>query len=264
MDAVGDEVPHVIDADGRRVPATPTATRIVSLVPSAALTLGAMGAAELVVARTDYDTAAWTRSLPSVGGGLNPSLEAVAAARPDLVIRFGGPQDTRTPAALDALGIRHVAIRPDGIADVLETAEILGTLTGRRAAAAALSGRIAAGLDSVRDMTSGLERPRAAYVLGGSPPWVAGPGSYVQELMEAAGAENAFADLGSLYAAVSVEEFVARRIDVLLTPDPGRLDPRVAQAARVVEVGDALELPGPDVVAAARLLARLLHGGKGR
>jgi len=236
---------------------------VLSLVPSATQTLAALGAAGLVVARTDHDTASWAQALPSVGGGLQPSLEAVVAARPDLVIRFAGPQDTRTPAALDQLGIPHVGIRPDRIADALDAIRLLGRATGRAAPADSLVRSLQAGLDSVRAAAAGRPRVRDAYVLGGDPPWVAGPGTYIQELIELAGGENVFADLGSLYAAVSVEEFLSRRVDLILTPDAGRLDARLAAGSRIAEVGDALEFPGPGVADAARTVAALLRGGSG-
>lgn len=257
----GEPVGSLVDADGRAVSLSPTASRIVSLVPSATLTLAAIGAGDALVARTDYDTATWALDLPSVGGGLNPSLESIAAATPDLVVRFGGPQDTRTPAALDGLGIRHLAIRPDGIADVILIVEQLGALTGRTTEAAALAAGIRSGLDSVRAEAPSGPPLRVAYVLGGTPPWVAGPGTYVQELLEVVGATNAFADLGSLYAAVGVEEFMAREVDLILTPEPGRLDARLRGRSRVLGVGGALELPGPGVVQAARVLADLLAQG---
>ncbi|MDP2959205.1 MAG: helical backbone metal receptor [Longimicrobiales bacterium] len=249
----------LVDADGREVRLARPAERLVSLVPSATLTLAALGASSALVARTDHDTASWTAPLPSVGGGLQPSLEAIVAARPDLVIRFSGPQDTRTPAGLDQLGIPHVGIRPDRIADVLESIRLLGRATGRDAAADSLVARIESGLDSVRASASGRPPVRVAYVLGGDPPWVAGPGTYIDELLRLAGGENVFADLGTLYAAVSVEEFLARQIDLLITPDAGRIDPRVLGAAPVSEVGDALELPGPGVTEAAWTLARILR-----
>lgn len=251
------------DADGRTLRLSSPARRVVSLVPSATVTLEAIGAAGVVVARTDHDTASWTRDLPSVGGGLMPSLEAVVAARPDLVVRFGGPQDTRTPGALDQLGLPHLAIRPDGIGDVLETVRLLGAATGHARAADSLAAALRAGLDSVRASTAGLPRVRAAYVLGGDPPWVAGPGTYIHDLLEVAGADNVFADLGSLYAAVSVEEFLARPVDVVVTPRGARLDERIRRRARVVETGDALEIPGPEVASAARALAALLHAPGG-
>lgn len=249
----------VVDAEGRRVRLPGPARRVVSLVPSATLTLAALGAESTVVARTDHDTASWTAPLATVGGGLLPSIEAIVAARPDLVVRFGGPQDPRTPASLDDLGIPHVAIRPDGVQDILETVRLLGRVTGYNAEATALADRLGAGLDSVRAAAAGLPSLQVAYVLGGDPPWVAGPGTYVHEIMELAGGVNAFSDLESLYGAVSLEEFVSRHIDVILTPRRERLDPRFLGGARIVEVGDALELPGPWVVEAAWKVLHLLH-----
>ncbi len=256
-DAVGGLT--LTDAEQRRVPLPGPADRVVSLVPSATLTLSALGAEDVLVARTDHDTATWTRELPSVGGGLEPSLEAIVAARPDLVIRFGGPQDTRTPVGLDRLGIPHVAVRPDRIEDVIESIRLLGRAVGRDAAAETLVREIRAVMDSIRGAGAGRPRVRVAYVLGGDPPWVAGPGTYIHELIELAGGRNAFEDLGSLYAAVSVEELIARPVDVIVTPDAGRLDPHAVGGARVAEVGADFELPGPGVADAARLLARIVH-----
>ena len=53
-----------------------TPTRIVSLVPSLTELVVAIGVDQLLVARTDYDTHLRVVDLPSVGGGLDPSLEA--------------------------------------------------------------------------------------------------------------------------------------------------------------------------------------------
>src|SRR5690606_182581 len=117
---------ELVDASGRTVTLPRAASRIVSLVPSATLTLHALGAADRLVGRTDYDTESWAADLPSVGGGLDPDLETIVALRPDLVVRFAGEQDPRTPARLDDLGIPHVAVRPDRVDDVYRTVEILG------------------------------------------------------------------------------------------------------------------------------------------
>jgi ABC-type Fe3+-hydroxamate transport system substrate-binding protein len=102
---------------------------------------------------------------------------------------------------------------------------------------------------------------RVAYVLGGSPPWVAGPDTYIHELIDMAGGVNVFADLAKLYGAVSPENFLAREIDVILTPDADALDPRLSRHTRLVEVSDAFELPGPSVAIAAKEVARLLREG---
>src|SRR5581483_7437187 len=77
---------RVVDDAGRTVALAGPARRIVSLSPAITELVFALGAGERLVGRTtwcDYPPAA--RAVPSVGDGLNPSVEAVAARRPDLV-----------------------------------------------------------------------------------------------------------------------------------------------------------------------------------
>jgi hypothetical protein len=58
---------------------------------------------------------------------------------------------------------------------------------------------------------------------------------------------------------VSPEQLRTRRIDVVLLSSEGSFDRSLTPGARVVVVGDALEIPGPDVVDAAYHVAELLH-----
>jgi cobalamin transport system substrate-binding protein len=255
-----DEGVVVVDATGSRRVLPGPATRIVSLVPSATETLHALGRSEAIVGRTDYDLEPWIADRPSVGGGIGPNLEALVALRPDLVVRFAGEQDPRTPSRLDELGITHVAVRPDGIDDVYASIRLLGRVTGAEVAADSLIRSVRAGLGKVEEAVAGLPRLRVAYILGGTPPWVSGPGTYIDEVMAVAGGDNVFSDLPSLYASVSPEELRARRIDVVLTPSLADFDASLAPDARIEEIGDALEIPGPGVVHAAARVAELLHG----
>lgn len=250
---------ELVDAAGRLHTLAEPARRIVSLVPSATEVLRAIGASGSLVGVTDYD-ADWTDDLPSVGGGLEPNLEALVALRPDAVIRFHGEQDPRTPARLDDLGIRHVAVRPVALADLYETNRIVGRLTGRTAEADSLSRRIRAGLDELAEAVSPLPRQRVAYLLGGSPPWVSGPDTYIAEILGLVGGDNVFADLDAPYQAVSPEELRSRDIDVVLVATAGSYDESLTPEARVESVGDALQVPGPDVVDAARRVAEVIHG----
>lgn len=251
---------RVTDAAGRIVALPAPARRIVSLVPSATETLHALGAGNTLVGRTDFDDQAWARPLPSVGGGLEPNLEVVVALGPDLVVRFGGPQDPRTPARLDELGIPHVAVRPDHVRDIYRTAEILGAATGREAAADSLVRTIRAGLAGLAEAASRLPRRRVAYVLGGSPPWVAGPDTYIDEIVSLAGGDNVFSDLDALYSSVSPEQLRTRDIEVVLLSGEGTFDASLTPGARIEVIDSALEIPGPGVVDAAYRLAERLHG----
>ena len=250
----------LLDAAGDTVTLAAPARRVVSLVPSATETLRAMGRESVLVGRTDYDTQSWAAALPSVGGGLEPNLEAIVSLRPDLVVRFAGEQDARTPARLAELGIPVLAVRPDRIEDIFRTMELLGDAVGERAAADSLAREIRHGLAEAAAKARALPRLRVAYVLGGTPPWVAGGGTYIDEVVSLMGGDNVFGDLGALYAAVSPEELRMRRIDVVLVSGAESFDPSLVPGARIEEVGSALEVPGPGVVASAYLVAERIHG----
>lgn len=251
---------RVTDASGAVVTLAGRARRIVSLVPSATRTLRAIAADDALVGRTDFDREAWALRLSSVGGGIEPNLEAIVALEPDLVIRFEGTQDPRTPRLLDDLGIAHLAVRPDRLEDIYLTTQILGEVTGHEEEARSLVASIRQGLGELAGKTAALPRRRVAYVLGGTPPLVSGPGTYIDEIVSLAGGDNVFHDLGALYSAVSPEQMRTRDIEIVLYSGDATFDTTLTPGARLVEVGDALEIPGPDVVDAAYRVAELLHG----
>lgn len=249
-----------IDAAGATVTLASPARRVISLVPSATETLHAMGRRDVLVGRTDYDGQPWFADLPSVGGGLEPNLEAIVALAPDLVVHFAGQQDARTPARLGDLGIPVMDVRPDRVNDIYGTAELLGTAIGDRAAADSLVQALRAGLAEAQEAVRRLPRQRVAYVLGGNPPWVAGPGTFIGEVVTLMGGDNVFADLEPLYAAVSPEELRSRPIDVVLVSGSSPFDVTLVPGARIERVGAEHEIPGPAVVAAAWVIGERIHG----
>ncbi len=121
-----------------------------------------------------------------------------------------------------------------------------------------------------------MPSPAVFYVVWHDPPTTASSGTYVNQLIEVAGARNIFADAPGLWPQVSLEEIVRRRPDYVLLPtdpDAGLTADRLRRAAgwrelealrrgRLVEVDAALfNRPGPNVARAARRLASLLHPG---
>lgn len=249
---------RITDDAGRRLLLDRPPERIVSLVPSATEILVALGAGDRLVGRTDFDTLPPVDTLPSVGGGLQPSIERIVALEPDLVIRFAGESDSRTRERLDALEMPHMAIRPDGIADVRRIVDLLGRAVGVPERADSLVARMDSTLAAVRARVRPLPPKKVAFVLGGSPPWVAGPGSFVDELIEVAGGINAFADLQDLYGPVSEEAFLSRPLDLVVSVEGERLDLPV-ETIPVRRVPADLQTPGHDLGESARALARALH-----
>jgi ABC-type Fe3+-hydroxamate transport system substrate-binding protein len=256
----GDSLYELIDADGNTVALEGPAHRVVSLVPSASETLHALGRDDVLVGRTDFDTAAWAAGIASVGGGLEPSLEAVVALAPDLVIRFAGEQDARTPARLDALGIDHMAVRPDRVEDIYRTVDMVGRAVGETERADSLEAEIRTGLSAAAARFGALPPVRVAYLLDGTPPWAAGPDTFIDEILELMGGENVFRDLEALYAPVSPEQLRERSIEVVLLAGAQAFDASLVPGARIERTEGALDLPGPGVVHAAVRIGELLHG----
>lgn len=232
--------------------------RIVSLVPSATETLLALGLSNHLVGRTEYDETPQLKGRISVGRGLQPNLEVLISLDPDLVIRFASESDIATAERLTDLGIRHFAIQPDGITDIQSIILRLGAITGTESSADSLLTEIRLAIADVRQRVDGLPRPRIAYLLGGEPPWVAGPGTYIHELVILGGGTNVFGDLGQLYAPVSLEELISRKPNLLLLSENGLL-PRELSSVPSFRLPGSIEVPGPGLGHAAREVARLIH-----
>ena len=109
----------------------PGPQRVVSLAPSVTETLFALGFGDRVVGVTTYcDYPAAAKRLPKIGGFINPSLEAIAAARPDLVI---GVRDSSHPVKtkeIENLGIKVVLISVTSLDDILNSFRSIARLLG--------------------------------------------------------------------------------------------------------------------------------------
>ncbi|MBI4420927.1 MAG: ABC transporter substrate-binding protein [Gemmatimonadetes bacterium] len=206
----------VIDDLGRRVAVSGPPRRIVSLAPSTTELLFALGAGPRLVGRTRWcDYPREVSAIPSVGDGLNPNLEAVAGRSPDLVVMYATSANAPAVAQLGRLGIPAVNVRMDRLSDLSHAARLLGRLLGDSARADSLAAGFeekVAALRAARDTTG----PRVVMVVWDNPPMVIGAGSFLTDLIELAGARNAFADIVQPSATVSIETIAARNPDLLL------------------------------------------------
>jgi ABC-type Fe3+-hydroxamate transport system substrate-binding protein len=243
-------------------------------VPSATDLLIALGAADRVVGRTTYDTAAAVGRAVEVGGGTDPSLERVLAARPDLLLAWPEPSAARVRSAVAAAGVPVFAVGLRDTAALYGTIAALGRLTARDAAAGALARTLRARLDAVRSQSPGPALT-AVFVASERPVYVAGARTFVMEVAGVAGLRPAFADVPGDWPALSLETLVQRDPDVLLVPRrpgdapgvalarlraaPGWRDLRAVRLGRVIALdGDAISRPGPRLADAAEAIARAL------
>src|SRR3989442_9752073 len=219
-------------------PHGPTARRIVSLLPSFTEILFDIGAGDRVVGRTtwcDYPPAAL--AVPSVGDGIPPNIEAVAARQPDLVVLYNSGPNVTAAKQLERIGIQTVLLDLNRLENLAPAARTLGRLTGRVAAADSLG----AAMDSLAARPPPAATASIAFVVWDNPPIVIGRGSYLHQIAELAGARNVFAHLAAPSAQVSLETVAARNPDwIAVLADPAVL-PRFAQTP-----GGAAGGGGPD------------------
>jgi iron complex transport system substrate-binding protein len=264
----------VVDDAGRTVTLPRPARRIVTLIPSATETLVELGAKGALVGRTDYDLGLGVDSLPSVGGGLDPSLETVVSLRPDLVIGWETDGPARLRDRLTSLGIPVFSIKTEDTTDVFRAIRSLGALTGRGAKADSLSTRVRGELEAVRRSVAGRPRPRVFYLVWNDPPTTAGPKTFITQVIQVAGAEPVFPEVTALWPTVSLEELVRRQPDHVIVPvgeagtarleelrrTPGWRELRGIQGDRALVVPSLLlNRPGPSIGAAARRMRDAIH-----
>jgi ABC-type Fe3+-hydroxamate transport system substrate-binding protein len=183
------------------------ATRVVSLLPSFTEILFAIGAGDRIVGRTqwcDYPPAAL--QVPSVGDGIPPNIEAVAARKPDLVVLYNSGPNVIAARQLERIGIRTVLLDMNRLEDLGPATRKLGQLTGLGQRADSL----AASMDSLLDRPRPPSTASLAFVVWDNPPIIIGRGSYLDQLARLAGARNVFDDIGQPSSQVSLETIAER------------------------------------------------------
>ncbi len=269
------EVAAVCDDFGDPVRIGAAPMRIVSLNPATTEIVFTLGAGTRLVGRTKYDL--WPDSaklIPALGDGMRPNIEVVLGAHPDLVILYAS-QDNR-PAAerFRSAGVNTLSLRVDHISDFRRTVTLLGAILHDSARARTVIDSVQNTLDRVRAATKGSSRPMVFWHIWDAPLITIGAGSFMNELVDIAGAKNVYADIKSPSAEISLEDVARRDPDFILAGPIGAAqiesDPRwgIVRAAREkkILVVDTLLVARPSVRLgeAAVSLASLFHPGSVR
>ncbi len=244
--------------------------RIVSLNPTTTELLYALGAGDRLVGRTTYDRIpAAVLGVPDLGPGLRPNVEAVLAARPDLVVLYASQDNRDAARRLRAAHVPTVSYKVDRIADFARVTEALGRIVGDTLAARRTIDSVTRTLEATRARTARLPHPRVFWFLWENPLLAVGGGSFLNELLDIAGARNVYDSLPGPSPAVSFEDLLRRDPDVILASAATRArmlsDPRWRSLRAVrdsqVLVFDTTIVNGPSarVGSSAAGLAALLH-----
>jgi ABC-type hemin transport system substrate-binding protein len=253
--------------------------RVIALAPNLSETLFALGLGARVVGVDDYSH--WppeVETLPRLGGLFNPNLERIVSLHPDLALLV--PSERDIGEKLRRFEIDSLIVSNETLADIERSFhKIAGRCgvpeAGARLAAEWRDGLRPAAVPGAPRVLLSTGRPAGRLV----DLVVAGPGTFLDELLHRLGAVNAFADAPIRYPEVGMEEIVARAPDVVieLRADPlsaevaGRLVddwralpqlPAVREKRVQVISGDHVLIPGPRLPQFYRELRKALGGAE--
>lgn len=252
------------------------ALRVVSISPNTTETMFAIGAGDLLVGRSRYcDYPAEARKLPTVGGYSDPNIEAIVALTPTLVIGARGPAGPGLMDSFRAHGIDSFFPETETIAAIKTMITDLGKRVNHVADAERIVQEIEAKQKALKTKLSDKPRVRVLFAFDIAPVIAAGPGSFPDEVLREAGAENVVTK-GGAYPTIGLEHLLSLDPDLFLdgatdmqatrsmrervTDAPGWKELRAVKEGRIRSIGSDALRPGPRIGDGLWTVARAIHG----
>lgn len=242
--------------------------RIVSLLPSLTETVCALGQCKRLVGVDRYSNwPASVQNLPKMGGGLDPSLEAIVALRPDLVL---AATSARSVTRLENLGIPVAALEPRNFKDMQRVFAKVGQLLGTPDTDKVWQSLVT-DLDQVARSIPSNQKHTRVYVEVNRGPYGASASSFIGEVLTQMGMDNIVPGHLGPFPKLNPEFIVKANPDLIMVGDqesdalaqrPGWDTIRAVREKRVCRFspteGDILVRAGPRMADAARLMARCI------
>lgn len=211
-----------------------TRPRIASLVPAATDLLIAMGAADHLVAVSNYDISRpETKGLPRVGDYQSVDWEQIAGLRPDVMVVFMTPD--RIPAGLkeraDTLGIRLLNVRTERLADIINVADELGRAVREEGKAGALVSQIVGQIVTAGEIGRFHAPVRTLLVRDKNAQGVVGRENFLNDVLEAAGGENVIKSAG--WPSLDREMLLSLKPEVIIQLLPEANQQTIDEATRL-------------------------------
>lgn len=267
---------HNEDSSRLQAPAKPQ--RIVSMAPNITEILFALGATEKVVAISnscDYPSnAADNRTIISYW---NPNVETIIAAKPDIVISMAFPQHKNVTDVLKRLRFNVLTLNLNKIEDLFTATQQIGDITDYSQNAVKLNERMKNEIERLKAKLSSASNIKVLWVIQEEPLRVAGQNTFVNELLELAGGENAIGATLQQYPPIAAEQLLGCGAEVIIQSAMGNTNialqqknaesfwkkypniPAVKNNRIYVVDSDIVLRLGPRLPKGAEMLARYLH-----
>jgi len=247
--------------------------RIVSLAPSLTETVFALGFGDRLVGVTNHcDYPAAAKNLPKVGDFMSPSLEVIAAQRPDLVIGVVGAIDPAKAREMERLGLNVALLSLSTVSEILSSFKRIAALLGDAEAGERLVRKLTLQFDKVTNRVAHTPRRSTLMVVGLRPLVAVGGKNFLDELITLAGGANIARNAPQPWLNLPDEYVVAKAPQIIIeagmgsdTAAPARhwsdlkSIPAVKERRVYTYNSDKILRPGPRIGDGLEELARLIH-----
>jgi iron complex transport system substrate-binding protein len=257
------------DATGEEVTIEEEPERVVVVGPSAAQVMWEIGAQDKVVGMPVGQYTSYLEGSESktdvVDSRLQPVREKVVGLEPDLVL---APNIVQNDTIENLRNAGLTVYRFEGatsFADVTAKTELTGRLVGEFESAAEVAAETRGTVSAVQEAVDGEQRPRMYYPLGGG--FTAGNNTFINDIIESAGATNIAAESIEGYKPISPE--VVANADpqwLLLTGNSPVPSNAAVNGSTAVEENQILRVnanyinqPGPRTTQVLRTVSETLH-----
>jgi iron complex transport system substrate-binding protein len=255
-----------------RVPRVPQ--RIVSLTPNLTETLYDFGLQDRLVGDTNYcDYPEDAKHKPKVGNVINPSLEAIVALHPDLVLATKMSNRLETVRSLAEVGIPTYTTDPHTVAEIISSLNRLADILAVPEVGDALTKDLQRRLADLQRRVAPLPPRHVLFVTWTQPLMSIGKDTFIADALRYAGAESIVDAQG--WPQVSLEEVARIQPDFLvfagnhtqtmpvgieaLSSLPGWRILDAVRNHRYITTSDAIDRPSPRLVSAIEDLAKKFH-----
>ena len=264
---------QITDARGAQVQLAKPPQRIVSLLPSLTESLCALGGCERLVGVDRYSNwPAHVKTVPVVGGGLDPNIEAIVALKPDLVLVS---MASRAIARMEALGLKVVALEPRTHEEARTVMQKIGQLLALPPTQGAdhVWARIEADLNKAAASVPEAMRGQRVYFEASRGPYAAGEKSFIGQTLTRLHLRNVIDARQGPFPRLNPEYVVKLDPDILMAGErawktgvpeyPGWAQMRAVKQGAICaftpEQSDILVRPGPRMAEGAQIIAQCLQ-----
>jgi iron complex transport system substrate-binding protein len=268
--------PHTVtDEVGRTITVPAQVNRVVSLAPNLTETVYALGLEDRLVGDTNYcDTPEAAKSKPHVGDTKNPSIEAIVALHPDLVLATTSINRVETADELKRLGIPVYTTDPHTVRGMLESTAHMADVMGARQQGGELVDKLQRRLDALQARLADRPMVHVLFVVWFDPLQTIGPSTFIADALRWAGAESVITS-SQPWPRISIEEVVRIEPDYIVFADnslgssadeladlrrrPVWRDLSAVQLGHVLNISEEIEMPSAGLVDVIEQLARDVH-----